>query len=68
MFIDNVLFKNPLGENIIDIKIDRNISDLTDVSEEDNIFLIIKRFSEIEEEEAEWIWKPYILESEKALF
>ena len=59
MFIDNVLFKNPLGENIIDIKIDRNISDLTDVSEEDNIFLIIKRFSEIEEE-TEWIWKPYI--------
>ena len=60
MFIDNVLFKNPLGENIIDIKIDRNISDLTDVSEEDNIFLIIKRFSEIEEEETEWIWKPFI--------
>lgn len=60
MFIDNVLFKNHLGENIIDIKIDRNISDLTDISEEDNISLIIKRFSEIEEEETEWIWKPYI--------
>ena len=68
-FIDSVLFKDPLGENIINEKVERCFNEFIENSKkeaqnkdekEDLTPLEVKKLSEIEEEEIKWIWEPYI--------
>lgn len=61
LFIDNHLFKDPLGEDIIDIKIENNFTETKEYNVKSiNKPLVLKSLADVNKREIEWIWQPYI--------